>query len=105
MLDFININIVNFFSNYNIYYSAIIAYITYTIMYLSNIWEDDDSVVACLVIHLISHIWFLTKITTDNDYFILTPFIYVILFYVITICIRPYVLSFARQYNERWKNK
>ena len=104
MLDFINANLVNFSTSYEIYYSAIIAYITYAIMYFLNIWKDEECVITCFFIHSISHVWFLTKITTDNNYFILTPFIYAILFYVITIAIRPYVISFIKLFNKRYRS-
>lgn len=107
MLDFINANLVNFSSSYEIYYSAIIAYITYAIMYFLNIWDDDDTIVACficLTIHLTSHIWFLTVVTSEHGYFILTPIIYAILFYGVTIAIRPYVISFINLFNKRYRS-
>ena len=104
MLDFINANLVNFFASYEIHYLAIIAYITYAIMYFLNIWKDEESVITCFFIHLIFHVWFLTEITIDNNYFILTPFIYAILFYVTTIAIHPYVISFIKVFNKRYRS-
>ena len=102
MFDFINTHLVHFFSNYNIYYSAIIAYATYAIIYFTNISETEpDFTITLGLIHVFSHLWFLTCITKDNNYIALTPIIYAILFYIITIFSHSHIISFFNRHGNK----